>query len=524
MPIAPEYLHLVHKGPFPCYLYGRNSVDPKKRGRSVGDQLQEGGGLAGRFGWPVEGVFTDTGISATRHAKKRRDDFEEMIDGIRAGKVRIVVAYEASRYYRDLEVYVRLRKVCHESNTLLCYNGTIYDLSNSEDRNATAQHALQAETEGDKIRDRNLRTARLNAERGRPHGPVPDGYRRRYDPDTGELVDQIPSEIRGPIIESFFLRAYAGESIVSIVSDCAKRGILTQHGLAITRHYVRRVLKSRTYTGQRVHLGTSSTDAVWPALVSDEVFFGVQAILDAPGRQTSPGGKPAHLLGGIMLCGLHPELMPLGAEPACQPFTNRTVPSMRCSIMNHATVNRIRATAFVEEAVLRYLSSAAAVRAFEPKDTGDVTEAARGRLARLQAQLDEAREAASTFGADGAPLLRIDTLASLESRLIPMIKEAKEAATPSVEAPELLRSLLGRPDVGAVWETLSLDQQRLILRLVVTPRLHRASVAGVRVIEPGRITLAFKGQPGFMGDTPRGRAPVPQPAGPDAGGPGLEAR
>ncbi|MDX2863413.1 hypothetical protein, partial [Streptomyces scabiei] len=75
---------------------------------------------------------------------------------------------------------------------LLCYNGQVYDLSKSADRKATAQDAVNAEGEADDIRERNLRTTRLNAKRGGAHGPVPDGYKRRYDPDSGDLVDQIP--------------------------------------------------------------------------------------------------------------------------------------------------------------------------------------------------------------------------------------------------------------------------------------------------------------------------------------------
>ncbi|WP_267888833.1 hypothetical protein [Streptomyces sp. NRRL F-5755] len=35
MSVAPEYLHLVYSGPFYAFLYGRNSVDPKRKARSV---------------------------------------------------------------------------------------------------------------------------------------------------------------------------------------------------------------------------------------------------------------------------------------------------------------------------------------------------------------------------------------------------------------------------------------------------------------------------------------------------------
>ncbi|MFE5872875.1 recombinase family protein, partial [Streptomyces roseifaciens] len=121
MPIAPEHLHLMYEGPFYAYLYGRNSQDPRKKGSSVKDQLDEGHELCEGNNWPVVDVFRDVGVSASRHARKNRKDFEAMIEGINAGKCRIVVAWEASRYYRK----------------------------------ATAQDALQAEDEVEGIRDRN---------------------------------------------------------------------------------------------------------------------------------------------------------------------------------------------------------------------------------------------------------------------------------------------------------------------------------------------------------------------------------
>ncbi|WKD36566.1 recombinase family protein [Streptomyces xanthophaeus] len=511
MPIAPEYLHLIYQGPFPCYLYGRNSRDPKKKGRSVGDQLHEGQSLADQFTWPVAGIFKDTGISATRHARKRRDDFEEMLDGIRARKVRLVVAYEASRYYRDLEVYVRIRKACEEAGVLLCYNGQIYDLSKSEDRRATAQDALQAESEGEAIRDRNMRTVRLNAERGRPHGPVLDGYKRRYDPDSGELIDQVIHPERATVVTAIWEMALSGRSILAIEREMASRRTLTQHGKPITRTYIRRMLTNPGYMGRRVFQGKDHAEATWPALVSPADFYKVQAVLAAPDRQTSPGPERTHLLSGIMLCGEHPELRATASEPRCEFWTNNRIPSIRCSADYHTTVQERMAVAAVESGVLGFLSSSAAEKAFLSVKPDASREQAQAQLGRLQAQLDEARAMTTTFKPDGTPVLSVASLAAMEARLLPMIEEAQKTARPPAELPDLLRELVGNSRAGSVWEDLELDQQRMVLRLVVTPRLFRASRPGVRSLEPGRITLSYRGQPGFMGDRPRGRVLPPAP-------------
>lgn len=216
MPIAPEHLHLAYNGPFYAYLYGRASRDPGKRGRSVNSQLTEGRSVCEQNGWPIIREFRDVDRSASRYAKKTREDYEEMLEGIESGVPRILVAFEASRYYRDLEAYVRLRRACMESGVLLCYDGAVYDLSKRSDRKATAQDAINAEDEADGIQLRNARTVRQNAERGGPHGRLLWGYMRRYDPATGDLVGQFPNPKRADGIELIFNRFVAGNTIYSI--------------------------------------------------------------------------------------------------------------------------------------------------------------------------------------------------------------------------------------------------------------------------------------------------------------------
>jgi site-specific DNA recombinase len=193
MAFDPSYLHLVFPDTrFEAWLYGRASRDPNKRGDSVEDQLGAGRTLCRDYNWRIADEFKDTGLSASRHATRARDDFEDLLDTIehtppKPGVIRIVVAYEASRYYRDLEAYVRLRAACLGAGVLLCYKGTVYDLSRSDDRKATAQHAIDAEAEADDIRDRNLRTAARTAAAGDPHGRLLFGYVRDYETVNGQL-------------------------------------------------------------------------------------------------------------------------------------------------------------------------------------------------------------------------------------------------------------------------------------------------------------------------------------------------
>ncbi|MFM9473992.1 recombinase family protein [Streptomyces scabiei] len=499
MPIAPEFLRLAYPGQdFPAYLYGRASRDPKRKGRSVQSQLDEGRTLCLDAGWPIAGEFKDVDRSASAYARRKRDDFEEMIAGIESGECRILVAFEASRYYRDLEAYVRLRRVCREAGVLLCYNGQVYDLSKSADRKATAQDAVNAEGEADDIRERNLRTTRLNAKRGGVHGPVPDGYKRRYDPDSGELVDQVPHPVRAGLITEIFRRAAAAEPLAAICRDLNERGETTHRGKPWQRHHLHAILRNPAYIGHRRHLGVDTGKGTWAPICADEdfaeTFQAVQEILALPGRQLSPGPDAQHLQTGIALCGEHPD------EPPLRSVTVRGRTNYNCSTRYDVAMREDRMDAYVEESVIDWLSSDEAVAAFEDNTDDEKVRKARVRLKVLEEQLEAARKQARTLRPDGmGMLLSIDSLTGLEAELTPQIDRAREESR-SLHVPALLRDLLGKPraDVDRAWnEVLTLPQRRMILRMVVTIRLYKASSRGVRGVKPGRIRLSYFGEPDF---------------------------
>lgn len=518
MPIAPEYLHMVHPGPFPTLLYGRSSRDPKKKGRSVGDQLHEGRELCNRFNFPILHEFKDTGISATRFGKKRRDDFEDLIAAIESGAARMVMAFEASRYYRDLEIYVRLRNACYENNVLLCYNGQIYDMSKAEDRNATGQDALQAEREGEAIRTRNLRSVRLNAEAGGPHGKIQFGYVRRYDPDTGDLIGQYPHPKQDVYVVESFERADSGVSTYMIAKwlkgdpaaarpDCAEW----------SERLVSSMLVNPAYIGMRVHQGKILRKATWDPLLklpagepNVQLFNRVKKRITDPARRTQRDSTVAHLISRIGLCGECGDhaLLTAGKRNHGKQYLN-------CKIAHDTALGEDRFNAYVEEALMKWLASPEARAALIPDEgvSEAKTEAAQERLDALTEQLQEARALAAEFDERGRPRLSIASLSALENSLQPMIEKAQEEIEGITGVPSILQQLLTAGDPEDVWygvaqedatperparAALTLEQKRQVLRMCVTIRLFKASKKGVQKIEPGRITLSWFGEPGYL--------------------------
>lgn len=504
MPIAPEYLHLVYPGEMPAFIYGRASRDPRKQGKSVAAQVDTGRDLCEQYEWPIAGIFDqDVDRSASRHARKKRGDFDAMIEGIEAKQCRIVVAFEASRYYRDIEAYIKLRNACMRSEVLLCYNGQVYDLSKREDRKATAMDALQAEDEAEGIRDRVLRTTRSQAKKGAPHGRLLWGYGRKYDPETGDLIEQYVHPERGPVVVDIFKRVESGETEYSILQDLKAEGERLP-GIPWRYDHLPAMLRNPGYIGRRIHQGEDIGPAAWPPIsngVDDEgfvkTFYAVQKIVNDPKRRTTHDHSVKHELSFLALCGEH--------DAPLKVMKNRYYLGYTCSEKYDTVMRKELLEAYVEEAVIRWLSSPAAADAFRNDEQEKQAEAARARVEYLNGQLSEAREMAGEMDDQGRPKLSIASLASIEARLMPQLDEA-QAAAEVTSAPPVLRRLLRAEDVEKVWEGLTVPQRRTVLRTIVTVRLFKARARGVRKIEPGRITLSFVGQEEFRPPATRGGA------------------
>ncbi|MEV7389557.1 recombinase family protein [Streptomyces sp. NPDC091215] len=523
MPYAPEYLHLVIPDVvFQAWLYGRNSDDATKTGDSVEDQLTTGRTLCHSFNWQILREFKDPDISASRHAKRVRGDFEDLIETIvndpaPPGVRRLVVAYNAARYYRDLEAYVRLRNACLRANVLLCYNGQVYDLTRRDDRKATAQHAIDAEDEAEGLRDQNLRTATLQAEEGHPHGKMIYGYLREYAIVGGRkrCVKQYEDPQRGHYILKALQRADSGHSIGSIVRWLRSIPEAARpEGMPWGNRNVRSMLLNRAYLGERLHNGTyrkGSWDPIKGLESADgrAMFLRVTAKLTDPGRTSHRGTEVAHLLSFNGLCGECGDHALLTTYP--HGAGSYTV--LGCKELRNTGIREDVADAFVEEGVIGWFSRKDVARAALVPDNSEAAakaEEAQRLVNGYEEQLREARRLAATFDpATGRPKLSVMALAEMEQSIEPHLAAERKKLEAPTGVPPLLMRLLTADDPDSVWNGrapagadpgapgLSLEQKREVIRAVVTVRLFKASRMGIRELEPGRITLSFIGTPGF---------------------------
>lgn len=526
MPIAPEYLHLVYPGTrFEALLYGRNSRDPKKKGRSVADQLSDGHHLCDTHHWPISREFKDTGLSASRYARRDRDAFEDLLDTIEAGPsdpnvTHIVVAYEASRYYRDLEAYVRLRNCCYAAGALLCYNGTIYDLSKREDRRATAMDAINAEDEADGIQARNARTARLAAEKGQPWGKVPFGYKRKYDENTGELLGQYEHPVHGPWVLRAFQHIDSGGTVKSLLNELRTNPeTANPDGFRWDEQRIRYLLANRAYVGERVHLGRS-VKAIWDPIKGLDtpegraLFRRVGKILAERSAGSRRDCRAAYLLTYIALCGQCGDDAPLkGTNPTGQ---GRQRPNVYlCRPKRDVAILESVLDAYVEQALMAWLRRKPEARAaLIPDQSQERAEVQRAQelLDVYQEELHEARRLNRTRNEQGRPLLSLASLSEKELELLPQIEELEQRVQAATGVPLLVQQLVSAADPEEMWNGsgaspgLTLEQKREAIRRIVTVRVNKWRREAARPED--RVELSFIGTPGFKALRPRVRASV----------------
>jgi site-specific DNA recombinase len=485
-------------------LYGRASSDPKKRGRSIKDQFAEGELECEDRGWTIVGYYEDRDRSASRSARKVRENYARLVADMEAGLIDVVVYAERSRANRDMEHAIKLRKLCERTGVLICYSGRVYDMNRPADRKEFTRDSVASEEESEAIRDRALRTCRLGAKRGAPHGKVAFGYMRKYDPDDGHLLGQEPHPLHAAVVLDLFTRAAARESTVVLTAK------LKKYIPESSRYGLRYVLQNKAYIGIRMHKGAESK-AAWDPIVPDALFWRVQAVLAEPERRTQVSTEVTRLLSVIAECDMC--LREERDEPGLSVNTPRHYPRAcyRCGDRGHVQVAVERLDAYVEEALLAWFGSPAAASVFQAPDSGEL-ESARGRLAALTLQLKESRELAGQFDpVTFQPKLPAAALAVIEAQVGPAVTaaQAEVRRLTAVADPVISRLLAAAPDERAeVWEDMTMPQRRHAVRISVRVRLCKAASKGSGRLDADRVRLTFAGEEGFASQPSRRRLTV----------------
>lgn len=190
----------------------------------MSSQEDEGEEFFAEFDVEDAGTFCDNDMSASPYATEERPEYEKALDMLREGRANLLWTFDPSRAQRDLAVYARLRQVCIDTGAFWAYGGRIYDMTKPADRKATARDAVEAEGTSDNISMFTRLGKRKRAKRGLWAGPRQYGYRRRYDPDTGEALDQVIDPDQAAVIREIVDWVLDGKTSSWIVRTLNKRG------------------------------------------------------------------------------------------------------------------------------------------------------------------------------------------------------------------------------------------------------------------------------------------------------------
>ncbi|GAA2355249.1 site-specific recombinase DNA invertase Pin [Catellatospora methionotrophica] len=464
-------------------VYGRQS---RNKAKSIDEQLDAGQAVASENGWKVSGTYQD-GSSASRYARKGRDDWERVLADIASGALTVLILWEASRGDRTLTTWSQLLDLCRDKGVSIYVvsDERLYDPRKHKDWKSLAQSGVDSAGESDLISVRVRRGHAGAAAAGRPsHGRTPFGYVRRYDPGTGQLAGQEIDPDTAPIVREIFARIKKGEAVSTIVDDFNERGVKTSGAVKWYRVRVRDIAMNRAYLGQRVYNGSIS-EGIWPGIVDAETFYAVQRVLTDPKRVTTRPGRAVHLLSYLGTCS------PCGAS------LTAVRGRYRCLDNGCVTIVQRDTDAFVENMVLEKLSRPDVYEQLRQHGVEDDEEVVKAReeIARLDDILAGWRLSAARHETTPA------SLAVIEADIAGQIRSAQRRADAAGVPPALRAILEPGADVRVRWEDAPMAARRRVVLFMATIVVDQAAAPGGRLFDFHRLGKSrWTGDPQSWGE------------------------
>ncbi|WP_426024735.1 recombinase family protein [Brevundimonas sp. TSRC1-1] len=486
-------------------LYGRFSSDLQNP-KSAEDQHAEGELFAARNGWTVAGKYADHG--ETGRSVVNRPGLLQMLDDAITNERQAIIVEDISRLGRNAaDLHIIANRLKEAQVLIITFtSGVMSGLD-------LAIRASMAEEQSLEHGHRVKRGHRASAKRGRVMGGVAYGYRlaeaaseidgtvdgpRRRNSDGGKEQMRAVDPIQKVTVERIYRDFNAGMSTNQICKalnqECVPApggGLWYPRRLTGDKHLLNGVLRNPIYTG-RVQYGksvttfrsSSGTNKVTPGLaadqiheqvealriVSDEVWADAQARLAANSCTVPNQARYAdYLLSRKVRCGSCGQpYSVVGEGMGCMsrrvgaPCENRR--RVKRQDLEHTVLSGLKDRLLQPHILNLYLDE---YRAEWGRMVLELEERAKVTAARLQdvrTRLGNLYELAETAtGAARAGLSdRINTLDAEAQQLERLVRSQHKAATPSVEAADVIEKIGGLiDDMGAVVNGPERDAARL---------------------------------------------------------------
>lgn len=457
-------------------IYCRISKDREGAGLGVQRQEEDCRSLALKLGWQVAHVYVDNDVSA--YSGKVRPKYRELMAAMRSGAISGVIAWHTDRLHRsprELEEYIDVSE--KQGITTHTAKAGEIDLSTPSGRAVArtlgAWARYESEHKSERISRKKLQLAQTGAFSG---GPVPYGW--KLEDGKPAIVEADAREIRQAISS-----AINGSSIGSIVRDLNDRSVVTRRGQKWTSTAVRNMLLRPTNAGLSSYRGEVVGQSSFPAIISEDEWRTVSAIITNPDRRTQTDSKVRHVLAGLLRCGTCGAGMKTSSRAVS---TGRTKFYYKCPTTGtgHAFQTAEPVEALVADTIIARLDQPGVIaRLSGPQD--------QNRLHKLQSDAVALRgrlnEAAESF-ADG--LITAKQMESITSRVQQKLDAIGSDLAVSARASVVPAAAAG--NVRAWWESAGIERQRLVISALMVPVVEPIRRSAPRVFDPTRIRIEWK--------------------------------
>ncbi|MDR6794329.1 DNA invertase Pin-like site-specific DNA recombinase [Pseudarthrobacter oxydans] len=441
-----------------AFIYARISQDRTGAGLGVTRQEEDCRLLAKRLGAEVLQVFTDSDISA--YSGKRRPAYEEMLAAMQQGAADVILCWHLDRLTRstrDLETYIDISEKSGIA-THAVQAGEL-DLATPSGRAVARTLGAWARYESEMKSERQKRQRQQARENGKwTGGVVPFGW---------HIVDGQPAvhEKQAELLRYAVDQIYRGASVSSLVKHFDASGEKSPRGANWNHVSLLQMMLRPKIAGLREVDGEIVDDPVFPAIIGEERWRGVRALLKAPERRVSFDNNGRWLLSGLAFCECG-STVKIGATRDHR-GGRRAV--YRCKMtgpghINRAAENVDRYVNMLMPTLLRRRGAGIGAAAPQPSvaNPGDLEAEANALRARLS-------EAAS-MAADG--VLSMAQLGVMSKKLHSQLAEIEESMD-KAKVPHATDF-----DAAAAWDKLTLDERRAVIRETVKVTIKRVGHAG----------------------------------------------
>jgi DNA invertase Pin-like site-specific DNA recombinase len=456
------------------------------KARSIDEQNEANAKAIAEHGWIAAGRYQDPGRSASRFARRDREEYDRLTADLGRGAFDVLVLWEPSRGGRNLTIWSGLLDKCRERGVkvYVTSHDHLYDLSVGRDWHQLAGEGVSSAWETEQTSERVRRALDSNAREGRPHGRCPFGYERAYDPQTRELIEQRPCPPAAGIVREIIRRVAGAEPSSRIADDLAARGAISPAGGRWNAAAVRRIAASPVYIGKRRSAALGDTDAIWPPIADEMTWHAARRVLDAGRRARRKPGLYRWMLSYLATCARCGGF--LSVALAAEGGGTRHGSPLYCCVNGCVSIRQDWLDDFITGIVASEMADPERYRMMA--GTGDAAIlAARGEADALQRQLDGHALAAARREISGR------ALSIIEAELAPAIADAEKRARKAA-MPALMRNLDPEADMREQFAHAHVAAQKDMVRMMfakieVGPSLARGRQ---KAFDPRRVTFEWR--------------------------------